>query len=1119
VTVLFADLQGSSELAERLDLEDFHLLMEDVFGVLLDTVHRYEGTINQFLGDGIMALFGAPLALEDHALRAVRASLEIQETLAARADAFRTRFGVAPVLRIGLNSGRVVVGKIGDDLRMDYTAQGDTVNLAARLQQVAEVGTVAIAPATRWLVGNAVECRSLGPHAVKGKTAPVEVFRPVRIQTQGDLMPASSGRGLSPFVGRADELRRLRELFAEVSLGQPRTAIVSGDAGVGKTRLLHEFRHLVAGPGARWFVGHCVPYGRSTPYRCILKSLRAAYGVQDDDPPDQVGRILERALAPLGERRHSVGAVLRYLLGLDSREAELLPLAPADRGPAITRALDSAIELLAAGGPAVLVWEDCQWLDPVSAEYLASISNRLSPNPILCILTYRPGDPAQPIAGPPGDQIALPPLTASESHALVRGLAGDRLAPDMVALVVDRAGGNPLFLEEVARTLVAGASSIPPTVEALLRARIDRLFPDLRLALETAAIIGQEFSMELLGQVLGESVNVAAALHELVNQGLLTEWPGADVFRFRQPLLQEVAYEGWLLHRRKALHRRIGETIEQLYASRLLEHVEKLARHFTRSDAWERAAVYHRAAGRKAATLCANREALQRFERALELLDRLPESLGRTNQAIDLRLDLCSPNLQLGRLDEVRRRCIEAEVLARGLDDRGRLAEVYTHLSNYHYMNGEPDTATEFGQRCLTLRSPDVDLATLPHSPEQYLGTCYHVLARFQEAEAILAQHILNMERTDEFRRSGPINLSYVSSCGWLAFTRAELGEFTHAHEAAAKGTNAAVSAGNAYVQAIASTFAGLVWHSQGELDRAFSILRRSLDTCLEHQIVVWRPIAGALLGHIYVLQGQVAQGLDLLREAEALRERLGVRAYSALWTAHLAEALLLAGQLVDAREAAQRAVEQAILYHEHGNHTRALIVLATVCIRLGPPNFTAARDSLQRALAEAEGLRMRSLLARGYDLLGRLASEQGDLAAASQCRQTAGAIARELSLKPWWDVLVDPPKVVEMRSPELRRYPRAAVSWPVTVETEDRRLHLQTTNLSAIAAKVQATEPLTVGTPAHLHFQRPDGRALDVEARVSRADSDGLVFAFVENVGDGVLFSAEPPPPLALLE
>jgi tetratricopeptide (TPR) repeat protein len=435
---------------------------------------------------------------------------------------------------------------------------------------------------------------------------------------------------------------------------------------------------------------------------------------------------------------------------------------------------------------------------------------------------------------------------------------------------------------------------------------------------------------------------------------------------------------------------------------------------------------------------------------------------------------------------------------------------VYSHLSNYHYLKGEPDTATEYGQRCLTL-SVGATTASGPYAPRQYLGTSYHVLGRYHEASLVLTEHIEAIEHGDEFTRFGPTNLSYVSSCGWLAFTFAEVGNFPRAHEMAARGSRAAALAGHAYVQAIAATFAGLVWHAQGEIDRAVTLLRQSLDLCLEHQLVVWRPIAGALLGHAYVLLGRFPQGLDLLAEAAALTDRLQVRAYRALWTGRLAEAFLVTGQLPKAYETARRALELAVQDKEQGNHARALVVLGTACLRLGPAALDQARDYLQQGLIEAEQLHMRPLLARCYDVLGQLARERGDVAAGWQFHETSSTIEKELGLRPWWVGLVNPPPPAEDRPTELRRYPRTAVTWPVMVEAGQRRLHLQTTNLSPLAAKIRSSELLEVGTPAQLHFQRPDGRPLDVQARVSRADADGLVFAFAGDLGEGVLLSLEP--------
>lgn len=1111
VTVLFADIEDFTGLATDREPEDIHLLMDEVFAILLDVVHRYEGTINQFLGDGIMALFGAPVALEDHALRAVKAALEIQEEITARAVDFRARFGSAPALRIGLNSGRVVVGKIGDDLRMDYTAQGDTVNLAARLQQVAEAGTVVMGPTTRLLVGNLVECVLLGPRMVKGRATALEVFRAVRALDQDELFEVPAERGLSPFVGREEELGRLLELFGEATGGLPRAVVVTGEAGSGKSRLLLELKRRIDEPGLRWLVGHCVPYGRSTPYRPIVKSIRTAFGLHENAPQQAAIEALDAMLAELGDRGREVVPVIRYLLGLQPSEAELSPVSGADRRPAITRALDAVIEVLARRGPLVLVWEDCQWLDQVSAEYLVSLVERLTPGPVLCILTYRPADATRAVARPTGEEVALRPLTVQQARSLVVRMGGDQLAPELVELAVTRAAGNPLFLEEVTHTLVeSGPDSVPPTVEALLRARIERLAPAPRAVLETAAVIGQEFSRDLLEQVLGESQGVDATLRELVGEGLLNESESSpDVFRFRQPLLQEVAYESWLSHRRRSLHRRIGETIERMYPHRLFAHVEKLARHFTRSQEWARAAYYHRAAGRKAAALCANREAIQRFERALEMLGRLPESGDRTRQSMEIRLDLCSPNLQIGRLDEVLRLCGEAEPAAKLLDDQRCLADVYAHLSNYHYMKGEPETATEFARRCLAMSEGAGELSGA-YSPRQYLGTCYHALGRYQDAASVLGEHIEVMERGTEYRRSGPANLSYVSSCGWLAFALTDLGDFPRAHEVSARGTRVAAVTGHAYVQAIASTFAGLVWQAQGELDRAVPILRQSLQACIERQILVWRPIVGALLGHAYALQGRVPIGLDLLGEAAALADRLQVLAYQSLWTARLAEALLVAGQLPKAVETARRAVELAVRHKERGNHARALVVLGTVNLRLGSGDLEESREHLQQGIIEAEELGMRPLLARGYDVLGRLAIEQGDAAAAWQWREKSETLGRELRLNRWWDVLLNPPASAQERAPELRRHHRSPLSWPVTVDIGQRRLHLQTTNVSTVGAKVRSREALEVGTSAHLHFQLPTGRPVDVQATVSRADADGLVFAFNDALDPELQLSLE---------
>ncbi|MFQ5520402.1 MAG: AAA family ATPase [Candidatus Methylomirabilia bacterium] len=1001
VTVLFADVKNFTEIAEQLDPEELHQLMDQVFAILLDVIHRYEGTINQFTGDGVMALFGAPLALEDHALRAVEASLQIQERMVE----VRAPAAVMPALRIGLNTGRVVVGKIGDDLRMDYTAQGDTVNLAASLQAAAESGTVAMSAATQRLVADSVESVALGLHPVKGKPAPVEVFRPIRSVGRRARRAVSREQVFTPFVGRDEELAHLLELFHEVRAGQPRVVTVIGEAGIGRSRLLLEFKRRISEFGVRWFVGNCVPYGRSTPYRSIVEILRAMLALEGGDAEDVAIPRLESQLAEFGDRGRNLAPALRYILALGPPDPGLSVLSPAERKTAITRGIDGMLmELVTSREPHVFVFEDCQWLDPASADYLAVASHRMVPGPVLFIFTGRAeDDAARSPFGMAGERIVLGPLTPSESWTLANHITSEVLPVDLVTSAVDRTGGNPLFIEEVMHELVeTGSGVIPPSVEDVLMARIDRLPPPLKSTLQAASVIGQEFTRTLLERVVDGAGGVPTMLGELVGLGLITETdPAAEVYRFRQPLLQEVTYEELLGQHRKVLHRTIGRAIEELYPNRGAQRPEELARHFTRAEEWPKAVRYHRDAGRKAAALCANPEAVGRLERALELLKHLPDSLARTTQAIDIRLDLCAPAFQLGRIDEVLRLATEAESLAHALGDERRLTNVYSYLSNVHYMKGEPDRSIEYGTQCLRIWDRPRADATERYA-RQYLGTSYHARGEYRLAEETLTRHIEELERDSEFLRLAQANLSYVASCGWLAFTLADLGEFARADRYTTKGVHAASLMDHPYVQAIASTFAGLVWHAQGEAQRTIPLLETSLDTCRRHQLVVWRPVASAVLGQAYVTLGQVERGLQLLTEAMSYTDQLGVYAYRALWTALLAEGLLTAGQITEALEAAQNALALAVRHKEQGNHAKALQVLGRACLRIGPDGFDEAGKYVRQAIEEAERLHMRPLLAHCYSTFGWLAREQGNRGEARDFLVRARSLARELGMRLW---------------------------------------------------------------------------------------------------------------------
>ncbi len=1007
VTVLFADLQNFTGLSEQLDPEELHDLMNRLFETMLTEVHRYEGTVNQFTGDGIMALFGAPLALEDHAARAVEAALAIQEAMKKFGDKLQASRGQRVALRIGVNTGLVVVGKIGDDLRMDYTAQGDTVNLAARLQAIAEPGTVAVSENAYRLVSGYFDFQPLGTHTVKGKSAPVEVFRPLRRKAHRSRLAAASEAGLSTFVGREAEQAALRSAWEEARAGRGRVVTIVGEAGIGKSRLLWELRNRLPAGTAAWVEGTCVPYGQSTPYLPVIDIVRALLGLADGDPEREMERKAAARLRDLGLEAEPFGGALRYLLSIGATHGEMSALSPQERK---TRLLDALVQLSAAASrqtPHVFVFENCQWLDAASAEFLNHWATSIPRAPALVILTCRPGARLPAAGSPVSSRIALQPLEPEERAALARAILGDaKIRPELLSMIVEKTGGNPLFIEEVSRSIRetdgskgAGALKIPPTILDVLSARIDRL-PDLaKSALQMASVIGRDFTQRLLARVADRGEGIPTALQKLLELELIIEKSLDEAaYMFRQALVQEVAYQSLLLQRRRALHKLIGEAVEEVYAERLSEHVEMLAHHFLQGEEWEKAVTYLRQAGAKASALCANTEAGTFLQRALEANTRLPESRERGERTIDISLDLRPPLLQLGRLEEVLALSREAEALAKALADEPRLARVYTYLINYHYLKGEPHLASEYGEQCLGIgeRTADLPLQILAL---QYMGTCAHAQGRYREAIATLSRNIALIEKhegTPGVTRGG---FAYVASCGWLAFAWAELGDFAQAEAAIDKARRAGEGSGHAYSEAIAWSMAGLVRNRQGDFDGARPELERSLTACRERGLAVWRPIPSSILGHTLVGLGRVEEGLPLLEEGVSLTGELGVKAYLALWTAHLGEGLLAAGQVDRALTVTQQALELAHAHKEDGQRAWALRLLGDIHARKTLPDPTQAEARYREAAELAARLEMAPLLARCHLSLGRLSLGRGERAEGRKHFESAAALFQELGM------------------------------------------------------------------------------------------------------------------------
>ena len=749
VTVLFADLKGSMELLADRDPEEARALLDPVLEHMMEAVHRYEGTVNQVMGDGIMALFGAPLAHEDHAVRACYAALRMQQAVKQHADGVRRRHGLTVQIRVGLNSGDVLVRAIGSDLRMDYTAVGQTTHLAARMEQLADPGAIVLSPATLELVEGYVEVNPLGPRAVKGLAEPVEVYELVGAGAVRSRLQAATARGLTRFVGRDGELEQLRQALERARAGHGQVVAVVGDPGVGKSRLAYEVTHSPRTDGWLVLETASVSYGQAMSYWPVIDLLKGYFTLQDRD---ELGEIRDKVTGKLLALDASLEAALPALLALlevPVDDAAWQRLEPAQRRQ---RTLDAVKRLLlreARERPLLLLVEDLHWIDAETQALLDSLIESLPGARLLLLVTYR--REYQHGWGQKSyyTQLRLDPLPPAGADELLHVLLGDHpsLAP-LTRLLIERAEGNPFFLEEGVRALVetrvlgggrgqyslakdAATLQIPATVQAVLAARIDRLPPEERHLLQTAAVIGVDVPFALLRDIAGlPEEAVSAGLARLQATEFLYEanfFPELE-YAFTHALTHEVAYGSLPQERRRAVHARIVEAIETRHRDRLGEHIERLAHHALRGELREKAVHYLRQAGGKAAARSALQDARAWFEQALGVLEALPEDPSTLEQAFEIRLEL---RLVLHQLGEVRRtleRLREAEALAERLNDDRRRGRVCAVMIYIHSLRGELDEALATGTRALEIagRLGDLRLRILTTS---YLDQAHYFRA------------------------------------------------------------------------------------------------------------------------------------------------------------------------------------------------------------------------------------------------------------------------------------------------------------------------------------------------------------------------------------------------------
>jgi predicted ATPase len=705
-----------------------HTLMHEVLAVAQRIMQRYEGTITQYLGDGLLALFGAPVAHEDHARRAVLAALELQQRLRLCHTDLTLPQDVTTAVCLGLHTGPVVVGYLDSDPPRLYTAVGETTQTIARLLSLAAPGTVVLSEATYRLVRDKVWADPCGSLAAAETAAPMAVYTVQGIRRYRAGVPGLHTRDRSRFVGRARELAILQERLTYARQGQGQVVGLVGEPGMGKSRLLYEFARGLTGQAVTYREGHCLPYGSTTPYLPVRALLRQHCGVTEADGPEAITAHVRRVMQEAEIASEEGVALLLHLLDVPMATSPVAQLSPQVQRTRTFALLQQLFLHISQRQPLILAVENGHWLDATSEEWLSTFVERLAAAAILLLVTYRPGYRPPWLEQSLATQIALPRLMPQDSLAVVRSVAqGTPLPAHLTRAIVAKAGGNPFFLEELTTAVAESGhglavSAIPETIQAVLAARIDRLPPVEKRLVRAAAVIGTDVTVPLLRAVtamaeedLASSLRHLQAAEFLYESRLMPE----STYTFKHVLTQEVAYHTVVLERRRILHARVAQAIEGLWAERLLEHYPTLAHHYRHSGHAAKAVDCLHRAGQQAVERSAYAEAVSHLTTALDVLASLPETRARSQQElavqITLGMALGAPRGQAA--PEVERLYSRARELCAQVGEPPQLFRVLWGLWRVYNQRGDYQAMRALGAQLFDLahRLRDADLLLEAH--------------------------------------------------------------------------------------------------------------------------------------------------------------------------------------------------------------------------------------------------------------------------------------------------------------------------------------------------------------------------------------------------------------------
>lgn len=1001
LSVMFCDLVGSTALSEQLDPEDLHELVTAYQQAVLRVVQRYEGHVAQYLGDGILAYFGYPVAHEDDAVRAVRAGLDIL------ADIARLDLTPPVQVRLGLHTGPVVIGAVGEGGRTEQLALGKTPNIAARVQGAAQPQALTISGATHRLVQGLFDCHDLGAHTLKGIAEPVALYQVMRPASSSTRFDVQLQQGLTPLQGRGVELAQLLQRWQLARGGRGQLVLLSGDAGIGKSRLVQALGQATGDDGALRVSFRCSPFYANSPLYPVVDQLTRLVQIGADDGASARIRRLEQFLEPLGLHDQHTLSLLAQLLSIPLPERLAGQTIARDERKALTlQALAGWLLRLAGAQPLLVVFEDLHWADPTTLELLTQLLGRLPASALMLAVTHRADFTPPWPAVPDALSLSLSRLAPPDIARLAADIAGQPVPADVLELLIRKTDGVPLYVEELTRDLLesgllrvqggqlrlAGSVlsvAVPFSLQDSLTSRLDRLGPARRLA-EVASVLGREFSHTWIQAVFdGDRATLEAGLQALCDADILVRDDTQSQYIFRHALLRDAAYGSLLIRRRQQVHARVAQLLESSWVETAQTHPELVAHHFTEAGLPAQAIGYWQRAGLLAVERSANAEAISHFGTALQILRTLPEGADRDRQELALLMGLGVPLsvTTSWAAPEVRAANERALDLCRSLGESSQLFRALFGVWSNLQVQADYRAARPISEQLLTLaaHAQDDGLRLQAHRANGILGLHtgqFHDALHHCDAGAALYDPARHRSQVAQYWLDPGVGCLCYG--GWALMC---LGRPDQAVQRVMQALALARDGAHDFSLAYALHFVAVMHHLRREAEPTRQYAQALLDLSNDKGFAPFLAWGTLLLGCALAHEGRAADGSALIRHGQHATHSAGARVSRSASLAELASVYLRAGQT----DAGLQAVDEGLAFTAHSDErfyeAELLRVRGELRLQAGDAQ-AAALDDFRRALVVAGAQQARLWQLRAATSLARLHQRQGQAALARDTLQ-----------------------------------------------------------------------------------------------------------------------------------